>query len=80
MRTRLIVFLLLILNVHSPGQLYINEFLSANVNGILDEDLSQFDELEKMEAESDRETSEMFEEIAQYLIECRRFIGLTSMI
>ena len=38
MRTRLIVFLLLILNVHSPGQLYINEFLSANVNGILDED------------------------------------------
>ena len=43
--------------------------LDIAMNGILDEDLSQFDELEKMEAESDRETSEMFEEIAQYLRE-----------
>ena len=43
--------------------------LDIAMKGILDEDLSQFDELEKMEAESDRETSEMFEEIAQYLRE-----------
>ncbi|MFW9834843.1 MAG: phosphate uptake regulator PhoU [Candidatus Thorarchaeota archaeon] len=43
--------------------------LDIAMKGILDEDLSQFDELEKLEAESDRETSEMFEEIAQFLRE-----------
>ncbi|MFX1605409.1 MAG: phosphate uptake regulator PhoU [Promethearchaeota archaeon] len=43
--------------------------LDIAMKGILDEDLSQIDELEKLEAESDRETSEMFEEIAQYLRE-----------
>ncbi|MFW9974790.1 MAG: phosphate signaling complex protein PhoU [Candidatus Thorarchaeota archaeon] len=35
--------------------------------GITDKDLSKIDELEKLEAESDRETGEMFEEIAEYL-------------
>ncbi len=35
--------------------------------GITDRDLSKIDELEKLEAESDRETGEMFEEIAEYL-------------
>jgi len=37
------------------------------MKGILDKDLSGIDELEKLEAESDKETSEMFEEIAEYL-------------
>jgi len=41
--------------------------LDIAMKGILDEDLSQIDELEKLESESDRETSEMFEEIAEYL-------------
>jgi phosphate transport system protein len=41
--------------------------LDIAMKGILEEDLSQIDELEKMESDSDRETSEMFEEIAQYL-------------
>jgi len=43
--------------------------LDIAMKGILEEDLSEIDQLEKMEAESDRETSEMFEEIAQYLRE-----------
>jgi len=37
------------------------------MKGITDRDLSRIDELEKLEAESDRETGEMFEEIAEYL-------------
>jgi phosphate uptake regulator len=37
------------------------------MKGILDEDLSQIDELTKLESDSDRETSEMFEEIAEFL-------------
>ncbi|MGY5873415.1 MAG: PhoU domain-containing protein [Candidatus Thorarchaeota archaeon] len=37
------------------------------MKGVLDKDLSGIDELEKLEAESDKETSEMFEEIAEYL-------------
>ena len=41
--------------------------LDIAMKGILDHDLSQIDELEKMESDSDRETSEMFEEIADYL-------------
>ena len=43
--------------------------LDIAMKGILEEDLSQIDELEKMESDSDRETSEMFEEIATYLRE-----------
>ena len=41
--------------------------LDIAMKGILEEDLSQIDELEKLESESDKETSEMFEEIADYL-------------
>jgi len=37
------------------------------MKGILDKDLSGIDELEKLEAESDKETSEMFEEITELL-------------
>jgi phosphate uptake regulator len=41
--------------------------LDIAMAGITEEDLSQIDELEKLEAASDKETSEMFEEIAEYL-------------
>jgi phosphate transport system protein len=37
------------------------------MRGVLDRDLSGIGELEKLEADSDRETSEMFEEIVEYL-------------
>ncbi|MHA2201033.1 MAG: phosphate signaling complex protein PhoU [Candidatus Thorarchaeota archaeon] len=44
--------------------------------GILQGDLSEIDELEKLEAESDKETGEMFEEITEYL---RKKKGITTM-
>ncbi len=44
--------------------------------GITDKDLSKIDELEKLEAESDRETGEMFEEITEYL---RQRTDITTM-
>jgi len=37
------------------------------MSAVLDRDLSKLDELEKLEAESDKETSEMFQEITEYL-------------
>jgi phosphate transport system protein len=43
--------------------------LDIAMKGILEGDLSRIDELEKLEAETDRETSEMFEEIVRYLRE-----------
>lgn len=43
--------------------------LDIAMKGIIDGDLSQIDELEKLEYESDRETSEMFEEITMFLRE-----------
>ncbi len=46
------------------------------MKGILDKDLSGIDELEKLEAESDKETSEMFEEIAEFL---RKRNDITTM-
>jgi phosphate transport system protein len=46
------------------------------MKGVLDKDLSGIDELEKLEAESDRETSEMFEEIVEYL---RKRTDITTM-
>ncbi|MFW9910212.1 MAG: phosphate signaling complex protein PhoU [Candidatus Thorarchaeota archaeon] len=39
------------------------------MKAVLDRDLSKIDELEKLEAISDKETSDMFEEITQYLRE-----------
>lgn len=44
--------------------------------GILQGDLSEIDELEKLEAQSDKETGEMFEEITEYL---RKKKGITMM-
>jgi phosphate transport system protein len=41
--------------------------LDIAMAGILKGDLSRLDELEKLESESDKETSDMFNEIAQYL-------------
>ena len=46
------------------------------MKGVLDRDLSQIDELEKLEALSDKETSEMFEEITDYL---RKRTDITTM-
>ena len=46
------------------------------MRGVLDRDLSQIDELEKLEALSDKETSEMFEEITDYL---RKRTDITTM-
>ncbi|TFG96910.1 phosphate signaling complex protein PhoU [Candidatus Thorarchaeota archaeon] len=46
------------------------------MRGVLDRDLSGIDELEKLEAESDKETSEMFEEITEYL---RKRNDITTM-
>ncbi|TFG28973.1 phosphate signaling complex protein PhoU [Candidatus Thorarchaeota archaeon] len=43
--------------------------LEIAMRGILKGDLSKLDELEKLESESDKETSDMFNEIAQYLRE-----------
>ncbi|MHA2140064.1 MAG: phosphate signaling complex PhoU family protein [Candidatus Thorarchaeota archaeon] len=50
--------------------------LDIAMKGVLENDLSQIDELEKMESDSDRETSEMFEEIAEYL---RKRKDITTM-
>ncbi len=44
--------------------------------GVLQGDLSQIDELEKLEAQSDKETGEMFEEITEYL---RKRKDITTM-
>ncbi|MFX1482404.1 MAG: phosphate uptake regulator PhoU [Promethearchaeota archaeon] len=44
--------------------------------GIIKGDLSRIDEMEKLEAESDRETGEMFEEITEYL---RKRTDITTM-
>jgi phosphate transport system protein len=41
--------------------------LDIAMRAILDSDLSELDELEKLEAQSDIEIKEMFEEIADYL-------------
>lgn len=50
--------------------------LSIAMKAILDEDLSRIDQLEKLEADSDRETSAMFEEIADFL---RKHQDITMM-
>ncbi|MFW9803412.1 MAG: phosphate signaling complex protein PhoU [Candidatus Thorarchaeota archaeon] len=53
-----------------------NKTLEIAMKGVLENDLSGIDDLEKMEADSDRETSEMFEEIADYL---RKRKDITTM-
>ncbi|MBD3405270.1 MAG: phosphate signaling complex protein PhoU [Candidatus Lokiarchaeota archaeon] len=50
--------------------------LKIAMDGILKGDLSRIDELEKMESESDHETSGMFEEIVEYL---RKRQDITTM-
>ncbi len=50
--------------------------LDIAMKAVLEGDLSEIDELEKLEAQSDQETSEMFEEIAEYL---RRQKDITTM-
>lgn len=41
--------------------------IDASMRAVLDEDLSEIDEIEKLEAKSDSEAVDMFEEIAEYL-------------
>ncbi len=44
-----------------------NTATDASMRALLEADLSEIDELEKLEAQSDREAADMFEEIAGYL-------------
>ncbi|TFG32074.1 hypothetical protein EU528_04430 [Candidatus Thorarchaeota archaeon] len=53
--------------------------LSIGVRAVLEEDLSEIDELEKLEAQSDNEATEMFQEIAMYL-NTRRDISNIAML
>lgn len=53
--------------------------LSISMRAILEEDLSEIDELEKIEAQSDNEATEMFQEIAMYLNN-RRDISNIAML
>lgn len=50
--------------------------LDISMRAVLKGDLSEIDQLEKMEADADRETSEMFEEIAEYLRKRRDIIQM----
>jgi phosphate transport system protein len=44
-----------------------NTALNISIRSVLDENLSEIDELEKLEAQSDSELVDMFQEIAEYL-------------
>lgn len=44
-----------------------NSAIDVSMRAVLEGDLSEIDELEKLEAQSDREAADMFEEIAGYL-------------
>ncbi len=50
--------------------------LAIAMKGVLDGDLSEVDQLEKLESDSDEETSEMFEEIVEFL---RKRTDITTM-
>jgi phosphate transport system protein len=52
--------------------------LNISIHAILDENLAEIDELEKLEAQSDSESADMFQEIAEYLSN-RRDIGTIAM-
>ena len=52
--------------------------LEISLRAVLDGDLSEIDELEKLEAQSDHELSEMFDEIADFLRQ-RRDISTLAM-
>lgn len=52
--------------------------IDVSMRAVLEEDLSEIDELEKLEAQSDREAADMFEEIAGYLNR-RRDISVLAM-
>jgi phosphate transport system protein len=56
-----------------------NTALSVSIRAIIEEDLSEIDELEKLEAQSDNEATEMFQEIASYLNN-RRDISNIAML
>ncbi|MGY5876324.1 MAG: PhoU domain-containing protein [Candidatus Thorarchaeota archaeon] len=52
--------------------------LDMSLKAVLSGDFSDIDELEKIEAESDRETSEMFDEVSEFLRQ-ERNIGTMAM-
>jgi phosphate transport system protein len=53
--------------------------LSISFRAVLDEDLNEIDELEKLEAQSDNESADMFQEIAEHLNH-RRDISNIAML
>ena len=53
--------------------------ISVSIRAVLEEDLSEIDELEKLEAQSDNEATEMFQEIATHLRN-RRDISNIAML
>jgi phosphate transport system protein len=55
-----------------------NSAIDASMKAVLDEDLSEIDELEKLESQSDSEATDMFVEIAEFLNR-RRDISELSM-
>ncbi len=56
-----------------------NTAISISIRAVLEEDLTEIDELEKLEAQSDNEATEMFQEIASYL-NTRRDISTIAML
>jgi phosphate transport system protein len=56
-----------------------NTAIVVSLRAVLEEDLSEIDELEKLEAQSDNEATEMFQEIATYLNN-RRDISNIAML
>ncbi len=55
------------------------EMLRIAMDAILTGDLSRIDELEKIEAESDRETEEMFQEITDFLRKRRDIVRMSML-
>ncbi len=56
-----------------------NAALSIGFRAVLDENLSEIDELEKLEAQSDYESADMFQEIAEYLSHIRDISNIAML-
>lgn len=53
--------------------------LDISIRAILEEDLSEIDQLEELEAKSDKETEDMFAEIVEFLRERTDIIQMSMM-
>ncbi|TFG28974.1 hypothetical protein EU527_16555 [Candidatus Thorarchaeota archaeon] len=62
---------------------YLSELASAalaiSIRAVLEEDLSEIDQLEKLEAQSDKEAAEMFKEIVDYLSRYRDISNIAML-